>query len=260
MGNRHSRFVGLAVLAGAGLTAPGLAQRDRAAITGTVTDTLGTRLEGAEVELLGTKFRILTTASGGFRFDSLRAGRYWLQVRRIGYVPLRTTLTLRAAQSRTFEFQLQTAPVTLPDVVVEAEVDRFRRKYRDFLWRSHVAWGSFLTRDDIARFRPVRLGDLVLRYMPFKASWTMDQAGGFPDLSRSDRDGYRRLGLADRYQPECPPAVSLNGAAPTPGLAVNDFPPEEVEALEVYKTASNVPIEFSFAENSRCGLVVVWLK
>src|SRR6058998_982119 len=125
MESRLPRFVVLALLAGAVLTAPGFAQRDRAAITGTVTDTLGAPLEGADVELLGTKFRILTTASGGFRFDSLRSGRYWIQVRRIGYVPLRTTLTLRAPQSRSFEFQLQAAPVTLPDVVVEAEVDRF---------------------------------------------------------------------------------------------------------------------------------------
>ena len=47
----------------------------------------------------------------------------------------------------------------------------------------------------------------------------------------------------------------------SPGWAVNDFKPDEVEALEVYRGGlSSLPVEYGMGGRSSCGLVMVWLK
>jgi hypothetical protein len=44
------------------------------------------------------------------------------------------------------------------------------------------------------------------------------------------------------------------------GWAVNDFRPDDVEALEVYRGDSNLPVELSGWPVGCGGLVVVWTK
>ena len=43
------------------------------------------------------------------------------------------------------------------------------------------------------------------------------------------------------------------------GWAVNDFRPEDVEALEVYRSGYQMPMEFA-GWDLPCGLVVVWTQ
>jgi hypothetical protein len=57
----------------------------------------------------------------------------------------------------------------------------------------------------------------------------------------------------------CAPLVSLNGASPIGAWAVNDFNPDDVEALEVYRDR-HVPMELQRSVDTSCGLVVIWLK
>ena len=58
---------------------------------------------------------------------------------------------------------------------------------------------------------------------------------------------------------DCPPAVAVNGSSASPGLAVNDFKPDEIEALEIYGGRS-APSEYDAGGRNSCGLVIVWLK
>ena len=239
------------------------AQTRRASLHGVVRDSAGTPLSGAEVELFGSPRRkMLTSAEGTFRFDGLYNSRYWLVVRRIGYRPAQQSLTLSNNERREVAVSLEAAPYQLPEVVVEAERSLYRRRMQEFLWRSRSSFrGRFLTRDDIARARPGMLGDLVIRYLPFKQLSTMSQPGGFIPLFDSE-DWYSttRLAVRTHYRPDCPPAIALNGSGITPGFAVNDFAPEEIEALEVYREGASLPVEYAWLRQSECGLVVLWLK
>jgi hypothetical protein len=100
-----------------------------------------------------------------------------------------------------------------------------------------------------------------VRYLPFKLGYTMDQVGGFPAMyDPYDVYSVQRLSRRTRYRPDCPPAVAVNGGSVSVGYAVNDFLPEDIEALEVYREGSQLPIEYTFSRQASCGLVIVWLK
>src|SRR5678815_2905169 len=65
-----------------------VAQLARGAIDGVVTDTALVTLAGATVSVIGTPIHLTTSSNGRFAISELPAGRYTLDVRRIGYAPL----------------------------------------------------------------------------------------------------------------------------------------------------------------------------
>jgi hypothetical protein len=220
----------------------------RTILRGTVQDLSGAPLEGAEVEVLGVGRKATTPATGAYRLR-VPGGRSWVIVRRIGYEPLRVALTFEPGKERRITFQLGRQPQRLADVEVMSE-KLWERRYADFLWRSRLAWGRFLTRDDIANARPSVLSDVVRRYLPYVSSQAFDLG---------PLGGVGMLHASSTVRSTCAPLVSLNGASPIGAWAVNDFNPDDVEALEVYRDR-HVPMELQNTVTSACGLVVVWLK
>ena len=225
---------------------------------GAVQDTAGRPLEGAQVEILGLARSLTTPVSGSYRFDAIQPGKYWVVARRIGYAPVRAALSFNLGDDREIAFQLEPLPYNLPEVKVRAEDKAWMRKYQDFAWRSKSSfYGHFLTRDDIERAHGTYLGDVVRRYLPFTNSqsyFTPYFADPFP--GRMARFG---ASTRSRFMDGCSPAVSVNGARPIGGWAVNDFRPGDVEAVEVYRGSHQVPLEFTGSE-SPCGLVIVWTR
>jgi hypothetical protein len=220
----------------------------RAVLRGTVQDLSGAPLEGAEVEVIGVGRKATTPATGAYRL-SVPEGRSWVIVRRIGFEPLRVALTFQAGTDRQIIFQLGRQPQRLADVEVMSE-RLWERRYADFLWRSRLAWGRFLTRDDIANARPSVLSDVVRRYLPYVSSQAFDLG---------PLGGVGMLHASSTVRSTCAPLVSLNGASPIGAWAVNDFNPDDVEALEVYRDR-HVPMELQNSVSTACGLVVIWLK
>ncbi len=227
---------------------------------GAVQDTLGQALEGARIEIMGLTLGVTTAGSGSYRFDDIKPGKYWVAVRRIGYAPLRAALTFNPGDDRQIVFQLEPLAHILPEVIVRGEDKRWMRKYQDFVWRSRSSFGHFLTRDDIEKSHAAYLGDVVRRYLPFTTSdvfftSSLHEGSLFVDnaLGRFGSSRGSRLGR------NCAPSVSVNGARPMGGWAVNDFRPEEVEAVEVYRNTYQMPSEF-LGWNVSCGLVVVWTQ
>ncbi|MEZ4586599.1 MAG: carboxypeptidase-like regulatory domain-containing protein [Gemmatimonadales bacterium] len=252
---------GLAALALVAAPASGLAQDPL--LRGRIVDSAGAPIEGAELELTGARQTATSGADGRFVFRDLNASRYWLSVRRVGFLPLRLSLTLKKDVPRDLELTMERLPFELPEVIVEAENERYERMMSQFLWRSRSTWGGrFLTRDDLSRFgeHPGTLGSIVLRHLPYKSSFVMDQPGGYPNYEMFSAFTTERLTRRTRYWRDCPPGVALNGGPIAVGMAVNDIRPEEVEALEVYREGARLPIEYTWNRRAECGLVVVWLR
>src|SRR6266540_3695152 len=184
-------------------------------LRGAVQDTLGQPLEGAQVDLLGLDRTATTSASGAYRVEEIRPGRYWVTVRRIGYAPLRTALSFNPGDDRQIIFQLEPLPQNLPDIEVRAEDARWARRYQDFIWRSRSSFGHFMTRDDIQRAHATELGDVVRRFLPF-STWSAFYTPYFPDpfgmTSGLATFGGSRGGAFGSNGRDCPPAVSVNGA------------------------------------------------
>jgi hypothetical protein len=224
---------------------------------GVVRDTARNPIEGAEVIVHRADRTANTSPAGAFRLDALSPGRYWVTVRRIGYVPLRATLTLESGQDRDIVLELDELTRELPEIQVWARETWWARRFSDFSRRQKTALGRFVTRDDIERMNPVYLADLVHRLFPFSRfdgfhpSWPILRQASWTSSV---------VGRSSRYL-NCSPAISINGGTPMSGWAVNDFRPRVVEALEIYRRTSEIPVDLQMSgQSSGCGLVVVWLR
>lgn len=244
--------IGIMVLAALVGTVPEALSAQSATVSGTIRDQDGRALDGASIEILGTSFRATTTAPGTYQFSEVPAGQYWLLARRIGYTPIRITATVTAGTDRDLPFALERLPRSLSELTVLADGGMTRHRYQDFVARSHSAFGSFLTRDDIASYSG-NLIELAQAHLPGRSRYTLEQRLG---------SGFRAPGgnLSRLANANCAPAVSFNGARPLPGLSLADFKREDVEALEVYRRGNWVPTEFASSQRTGCGLIVVWGK
>jgi len=107
-------------------------------LTGRVTDAeTGEPLVGANVFLDGTMRGAATDADGAFRIEGVPPGAYRLVASMVGYRAAREEMTLAAGGgARSFQFQLQPAPVELGGVTVEGSraewldrLDQFKRHF-----------------------------------------------------------------------------------------------------------------------------------
>lgn len=146
------------------------------------------------------------------------------------------------------------APVVLPPLRVEARPSEPPAKIRGFerRRRRHPA-GVFVDRAEIERRDPRRLSDL-LRGVAGITPGRSPAGVGRPRV-RMDRTPAvpgRRL---------CRVRFFVDGM-PVPkrgGFRIDDLPPGDVEAIEVYRGVSEVPPRFQRRED-RCGTVVIWTR
>jgi hypothetical protein len=252
---------------------------------GTVVDENRTPLEEAEVVVGGFSprtsgpFQRNTDARGRFAFPELGPGRYAVTVRRVGYTPLQASLALQPDSARNVQFVMTTWPQDLPEIVVERRNNLVRGARR-----ASVFGGVFLTRDDIARAAPTTMGEFLRRYLPNVSPYQFSTPNMGRDLPSPFAGGdavapaavtllsvpfrKRLIGSEAREDflgKDCPPVISINGAPAGVGFAINDFDPQQIEAIEVYRRRLKVENTFEFHEDvvwaRSCGaLVVIWLK
>jgi hypothetical protein len=138
------------------------AQEDRdldanASILGTVVDTAGVAVDGAEVQLVGANRSGLTRANGGFLFRPLPVGPYVVRVRKLGYEPATWKLNLVAGDDREVIIRMKPLPAQLAPVIVteKSGYDPTTQLVYDDLER-RMRWKSFkspvLGPEDLKRF------------------------------------------------------------------------------------------------------------
>ncbi len=250
-------------------------------LTGEVVDEFQQPVPNAEILISGFRprnrgpFQVQADAEGRFRFPDLRAGRYAVKVRRIGYVPIQASLALEKATPRSVRFVMASHPFGLPEIGVVARRNDIARGVR----RAAAYDGRFLTRDDILKAAPVTFGDFLSPYLPNVDSYDFSipnlAIGLLPPLggtvARSTFSSGRRSRSAmqkrmDFLGPPCAPVISVNGEPALIGVAINNFDPQQIEAVEVYRRRDpRHPVPWEFQEDlvfqRSCGsLVVIWLK
>lgn len=119
----HRRWP-LVLAATALLAGPAAAQTSTGSIRGTVTDSAGAPLVGADVVALNTASgaqRNATTNSRGFySLSGLTPARYQLTVRQIGSAPAARSVQVQVGQTLTLDIRLAPVALQLEEVVVEA--------------------------------------------------------------------------------------------------------------------------------------------
>jgi outer membrane receptor protein involved in Fe transport len=114
------------VLLAATLSYGGLAaQTSTGSIRGTVADSAGAPLDGAEVIALNTSTGVqrnaTTNTQGFYSLAGLTPAPYQVTIRRIGFTPVQRPARLGVGQILTLDFRLTATTVELEEVVVQAE-------------------------------------------------------------------------------------------------------------------------------------------
>jgi hypothetical protein len=212
-----------------------------AQLSGTVLGADGKPLEGAQVYLVGTAVGARADSRGVFRLTGLPAGTQTVEVRLLSYAPKRYTVDLSPAREMRLAAVMDTRTQVLGEVRVEGKPKSDIPGFDD---RAKRGLGTFLNREQIEQRQSVLTTDLF-RTIPgltvgfdgtnyvvqssrgtgCQVQWYLD--GSPYDNSQNDLDQFLR--------------------------------PDDIEAVEVYKSPSEVPVQYQ-GRNGSCGTILVWTK
>ena len=212
-----------------------------ATVTGTVSDSAGSPIAGAEVAALGTALRTRTGDRGEYALTGVAPGEALLEAKRLGFRPETVRVAVVEAGASA-HFTLRLAPTMLETVSVRAGRRRIEGRLAGYYERLQSrAIGYFITRDDIERGNPRQLTDVLRR------------APGV-DIVRGGRVRLRGRG--------CAPLVWIDGVAmPAGEVDINSFAPNSIEGIELYMSASGAPARYQgTGDESRCGTVLLWSR
>jgi hypothetical protein len=219
-----------------------VADSPSASIKGVIRDSVGTPVDGANVVITpGGAYR--SDSSGTFIARRLPSGRLTVSVRRLGFAPLRWTVSLKTGEERTLNLVMRRLPQLLPEVrTTENECPRFL--IEGIQCRRKREAGLFMNREEI-KANP-QLVNLLLKDVP----------GFRPDSGGNPMDAPPTLG------------ASCWGLIVDGGFTISSRPirsVDEVYAIEMFRSP-DFPPEFEHWMRSQpgqnggnsCAIVVLW--
>ena len=223
-------------------------RRGEARVSGVVTNAAGEPVPSARVMIWGASTQATTNDRGAFLLDSLPGGTHTIDVRAIGYIPVRRVVHLSPDNPVWANVSLGERAVALPTVTVRGELI-YMRQLAEFERRRRGALGQFVASQEILR-RPSGMSALtllqnvngvIMRWAPFGA--------GLVPMMRGHRGA------------ECSPVMFLDGRKAF--LSATDigqmYQVGDIAAVEVYPRVGQIPGEFSEIQQ-RCGVVVFWTR
>jgi Carboxypeptidase regulatory-like domain/TonB-dependent Receptor Plug Domain len=255
MGRRSLALV--AVFTGA---AP-LAAQHRAVIAGRVSEAESHRpVASAQIQLTDFPRVTFTDDRGVFRLTDVPTGAHGLLIRAIGYRPIQVDVTLEAGDTVEIDssiLALTPVAVELPGVLVRSDSLQIAAlTLTGFYERRGRGFGTFAERDEITRWRPHALSD-VLRHLPgvrIVANPNYGHTGSRVDLRPYliELRGCRNIMFflnGTSLGSSADPIFDLDLVADA----------RDITAVEVYRGPSEIPLQFN-ATNSVCGVVVLWTE
>jgi hypothetical protein len=220
-------------------------RRGSGAVRGMVRTRDGQPFANAIARVLGSGSVVRTDSAGVFRIVDAAAGTQTVEVRAVGFEPLRHLVTLTPGEPLVASFTIERQRVLLDTVRVTAgrklppDVQNIERRWRRGL-------GTIL---DGATVRE-RTGTQLT-----SALWSI------PGVRLGMRAGYGNVVyLRGGSGGECIPPIYLDGFRfEAAGISIDEIvPPSEVAAIEMYPRAMQRPAEFT--DIGECGVLVVWTR
>ena len=232
--------------------------RERRVVEGSVSGTVTEARGGAPIASVtvfvdGTNLGATTRDDGTFRIAQVPAGARTIVARRVGYTPVRRSVTITDGQQTTVDFQLEAVAASL-DAVVTTATGQQRR----------IELGNTVAAIDVANrveAAPVKsIGELLNA----QATGVQVQIGNSTGTaSRIRIRGLSSMSLSNDpiYVIDGVRMTSTVGGTGTGGGSlpsrVNDLNPEEVENIEVVKGPSAATLYGTDAAN---GVIVITTK
>lgn len=193
-----------------------------------------------------------TDADGEATVAGLAPGRYRVRVSFIGWQTRELAARLDAPGPWGLIVEMVPDEVALGEVVVEArDLGQSRLAADGFFDRFEAGFGTVLTREDIERKNPIRLGDALSGVIGVRVrTRSFRQIGDTP--GRTATSVYRG--------DVCEMAVYLDGMySPSLTSDIDAISAQDVVAIEVYRGPSEVPMLYNhLGRGGGCGVVLVW--
>lgn len=209
-------------------------------------------LGAAEVTLRRPDGRILkrveTGDDGTFEFTVTKVSAVQIQAKRIGYKG-NTTPLLHFDRHKYIqvEVRLATDAILLAplEVVIWSGVER-SPLLDNYRFRKSVGLGTFITRQDIEKARPLKMTDM-LRVVP----GVIVEGSGAGFMSKI------RIGRGSGHT--CQTQIFLDGIRMPDPYLDELVAPGDVEGIEIYRGLATIPAEF-LTPDAPCGVVAVWTR
>lgn len=197
---------------------------------------------------LGSEERRGTTDAVGAVTLQLPVGLANITVRRLGFTPHDLTADVRAGQTTTVTVNLFSASQELNEVTVSDERTADVTFMEGFNERRRKGIGTFVTREQIARRRPVVMSDMLRTVPGLRMVFINGQQ--VPRFSRS----------MGRTNIDCPPQYWIDGMR-VDNYNIDQMQPADIEGLEFYGLSST-PSQFlrGSSGTSNCGTIVIWTR
>lgn len=218
-----------------------------ARVQGRVTRPDGRPLRGARVRLAEAGAEATTNQDGYYALDSLPLGTRLLDARAIGYLPVTRMVDLLPTTPMSLDVVLESRQTFLDTVKVVGDRLYDSPQYRDFLQRKRSGFGYYADEQDLERYDPLYLSDIVRRY---------------PGITVRGTAGNSQIYMRSPFMQGggmCQPVIFLDGMmlAAVQGFSPDFFvPAQDIRGVEVYTRASGMPSQFQTL--SGCGSIVVW--
>jgi hypothetical protein len=224
---------------------PAQAQIRHGSVSGQVSDSLGYAIANVEVTALKVGRIAHTDSLGAFSINGLPTGTNELQFRRLAYEPVVLSMQVPPDDTAQIDVTLGIVAQRLTGVVVQANAMRVEELVQ-FENRRRHGMGHFITRADIEHKNPIMLSDMV-RSIPGAILLPGDNGRPVLRFSRSARNN-------------CPPQFFVDGIQVI-AFGIDDMPPNDVEAMELYPGSAGLPPEFNRMQSTVvCGTVVIWSR
>ena len=226
---------------------------------GVVTNANGLPLKGVELTVANSTLRVISNDSGVYIFESPPTGRVRVLARRIGFKPLEKGFKVDPGQNRQLDFSLDGIPELLDSVLVMTQQGGTSRM-AEFWNRRQLGVGAFITRADIERRKPYNSID-ILRNVTGVRIIGDDNPMGRPVVTMGRTAiGVRSFRNVASLAGDCRVNYYVDGMwIPAGSFHPDDISPVNIEAMEIYRGAAEIPPKFR-ARETACGLIVIWTR
>ncbi len=222
-------------------------------ILGRVLDSrTGAPLTGASVSLREAAREAITNERGVFVLRDVASGPDVLTIESLGYAEQEQVIQVLGGRAQDLEIRLTTEPIELTPMIVEVRPRAWFSDRAGLETRILSGNGVIFTRDQLEELQPRVLGDLM-RQVP--GAQVRTTGSGY-----SGTWSVQFRGAANMMNQACNPVIWMDGVnLGVDPVMFREITGPEIDAVEVYRGAAEVPGEFSGGD-ARCGVVVIWTR
>jgi hypothetical protein len=237
-----------------------------AELAGTVVDSTGAPVPGADVMVPELSRTTATDATGAFRLSDIPPGTHQVQVRKVGYGSLDAPLSFAASE-------LVSRRIVLPRVTAlnTVRIEATDRLMAEFEEHRKAGLGAFLTRDFLATQEGRPLSEIMGAIRGVRLFWEPALTSGkrsatyIATTRRCKGPTYGTMHLAGgditgqmQWCDPCYALVFLDGMLLTRSdrFDINELSPRDIEAIEYFRSPAETPAKYNVLD-STCGVVVI---